>query len=87
MTEGRPIIIAANEIERHKLRKAFGMVHPEAVFICPGWMLAGTRASCIMVTPGVDRTSQWFRETALLRLAPGAGVFELTYLPNVKLGA
>lgn len=87
MTDGRPIIIAANEIERLMMRKAFGLVHPEAIFVCPGWVLAGFRASCIMVTPGVDRNSVWFKETALIRLLKGAGVFEVKFLPTVKLGA
>ncbi|UVD36622.1 hypothetical protein RCXUPER_204 [Rhodobacter phage RcXuper] len=75
MTDGKPLIIAASPVERAVLRRAFGT--SDVLVVSLGDLLGGYRASCIMVTPGVDIQGEWFRSVAMLRLVPHGEVYTI----------
>lgn len=75
MTDGKPLIIAASPVERAVLRRAFGK--SDVLVVSVGDMLGGYRASCIMVTPSVDRNHDWFQACAMQRLVPDGEVYTI----------
>jgi hypothetical protein len=80
MTDARPLVIGATDLQRKFLRDAFGDGH--TLVVTQGQALVGYCASSILITPEVDRTSEWFQMMVRMRLRPGVKVYMLAEFPD-----